>query len=54
MNDPIAYILFAALVGAAIGIIGTALYCSAEIRRERRESWKEGFHCARREEQSPQ
>ncbi len=48
-TDPMPYILFAAVLGAAIGFIGCALYASDKIKRANLEGYKEGLAAGKRE-----
>lgn len=48
-TDPTAYIIAAALVSAAIGFFGCALFVSKRIREEREESYWEGYSACNRE-----
>lgn len=51
-SDPTAYILAAAIVGAAIGFIGCALFVARRIQEARDESWHDGYAAATRELES--
>lgn len=48
-TDPMPYIIFAALLGAAIGFFGCALFASGKIRRANLEGYKEGIAFAKKE-----
>lgn len=47
--DPMPYIVFAALVGGAIGFFGCALMTSGSIRRAERRAYWDGFAACNRE-----
>lgn len=48
-QDPTAYILFAALLGGAIGFFGSALLTSGSIRKAQRDAYWDGFAACNRE-----
>lgn len=48
-TDPTYYILFAAMLGAAIGFFGCALYASRIIKRSNLEGYKEGLAAGKRQ-----
>lgn len=52
-SDPMPYILFAALLGAAIGFFGCALFASNKIRRANLAGFREGLDHARRSSSQP-
>jgi hypothetical protein len=47
-NDPTAWILFAALLGACIGFFGCAIFASSKMRRANFEGYKEGLAAGER------
>jgi hypothetical protein len=47
-SDPAAWIVFATLVGAAVGFFCTALFAGRRIREERAESYWEGYGACNR------
>lgn len=48
-SDPAAWIVFASLLGGAIGFYGCALFASRRIREERRTMWREGYAACNRD-----
>ena len=49
MQDPTAYIIFAAMLGGAIGFFGCALFASRTITRIRRQTYQDGYECCNRD-----
>jgi hypothetical protein len=48
-TDPTSYILFAGLLGAAIGFFGAAILASRTITRVRKDAWTDGYATCNRE-----
>jgi hypothetical protein len=48
-SDPIAYIVFASLLGGAIGFFACALFASRKIKQIDRTRWREGYAAANRD-----
>lgn len=48
-TDPMPWIIFAAMLGAAIGFFGCAIYASNKIKRANLEGYKEGLRAGRRQ-----
>lgn len=47
-TDPMPYIIFAGLLGAAIGFFGCGIFASHKIRRANFEGYKEGLNAGKR------
>lgn len=48
ITDPAPYIIFAGLLGAAIGFFGCGIFASNKIRRANFEGYKEGLDAGKR------